>query len=218
MVSPASFLLYRYSHSAFNLHVKDATSPMNAFINKLARFMAWLGGAVLCLLIIITCTSIIGRLLNTFGNSEFLKSNFAFLSEFLKMFGPINGDFEMVEAGVAFAIMAFLPWCQLTRSHATVELFTAALPGTVNRVLMLLWEAVFAFVLIIIAWRLYVGTTDKIRFGETTFMLQFPVWWGYAACFAAACVACIVAVYAVWLRGVDIVQGAKRVDGVGSAE
>ncbi|MEO0909282.1 MAG: TRAP transporter small permease [Pseudomonadota bacterium] len=179
---------------------------MTAMVHKLARLMALIGGTVLSLLILITCVSILGRLLNTFGHSDFIKSNLTFLSDFLTQFGPIVGDFELVEAGVAFAIMAFLPLCQLTRSHASVELFTSALPERFNRYLSLLWEAIFAFVLVIIAWRLYVGTTDKMRYGETTFMLQFPVWWGYAACCAAAVIACLVAIYAVWLRIVDIRQ------------
>ena len=157
-------------------------------MHLLARGMALFGGAVLVCLIIITCNSVAVRILNTLGHSETIKESLPAVSGFLTKFGPIVGDFELVEAGVAFAIMAFLPWCQLNRAHATVELFTGFLPSRYNQILALLWEALFAFVLVIITWRLYVGTTDKMRYGETTFLLQFPVWWGYAACAAAAAV------------------------------
>ncbi len=57
-----------------------------------------IGGVVLVLLTIMTCISIVGRAGLTIG------------------LRPVKGDFELIEAGVAFAIFAFLPWCQFTRS------------------------------------------------------------------------------------------------------
>jgi hypothetical protein len=41
-------------------------------------------------------------------------------------------------------------------------------------------------VLILISWRLYEGLLSKMSNGETTFLLQFPIWWAYAASFAAS--------------------------------
>ncbi len=185
---------------------------MHAFITTIARFMAYLGGAVLTGLILVTGLSVLGRGLNTLGHSDFFEGQtfFPSFTGFLQSFGPINGDFEIVEAGVAFAIMACIPWCQLQRGHAKVELFTSFMPHALNRSLTLLWEVLFAFILIIIAWRLYVGMTDKMRFGETTFMLQFPIWWGYAACTFAAFVACIVALYSVWQYILDLRSSADE--------
>ncbi len=43
--------------------------------------------------------------------------------------------------------------------------------------------------------KLFAGLEDKLRYGETTLMLQFPVWQAYAPSFAASVVAAIVAVY-----------------------
>lgn len=180
---------------------------MHRLVFRLAKFMAILGGLVLVLLICITCLSVLGRMANTLGHSDFIKDNLSFLSAGLTGLGPIKGDFELVEAGVAFAIVAFLPWCQLNRAHANVELFTVFLSDRVNRFLSFLWEVIFALALVLIAWRLYVGTTDKIRYGETTFLLQFPVWWGFALCTAAAVVAGFVAIYSAWLHGRELVAG-----------
>ncbi|MGI9350393.1 MAG: TRAP transporter small permease [Rhizobiaceae bacterium] len=179
-------------------------NTLDMFMRRLAKWMALLGGAVLICLIAVTCISVIGRLLNTIGHYDILETEFPFISNLLIKFGPIVGDFEIIEAGIAFSIMAFLPWCQLNRAHAIVEIFTGFLPGILNRMLGFIWEALFAFVMIIIAWRLYVGTTDKMRFEETTFMLQFPVWWGYAACTFAAIIACIISIYSVWLHARDL--------------
>ncbi|MEM7214539.1 MAG: TRAP transporter small permease [Pseudomonadota bacterium] len=185
---------------------------MNTIMHKLARWMAFLGGTVLLCLVAITCISVLGRILNTVGHYPFVKENIAFLSNLLTKAGPIVGDFELVEAGVAFAIMAFLPWCQLNRAHAAVELFTGFLPKTPNRLLAMFWEILFAAVMVIITWRIYVGTTDKMRYGETTFMLQYPVWWGYAACTIAAGVACIIAIYSAWLHTKDFFDPKQGTD------
>ena len=111
------------------------------------------------------------------------------------------------------AIFLFLPWCQLNRKHATVELLTNAFPRSLNRLLSLLWEAVFAGAILLIAWRLVVGMSDKMRYGETTFLLQMPVWWAFAACSFAAFFASLVAVYCVYLRAAETASGsAVQVD------
>jgi TRAP-type C4-dicarboxylate transport system permease small subunit len=132
---------------------------------------------VLCLLILMTSASIAGRALIDLG------------------LGPVPGDFELVEAGIAFAVFAFLPICQLRAGHATVDVFTSALPDGVNRVLLAVWEVLATVVLALIAWRLGAGLVSKVGNGETTFLLQFPVWWAYAASLAPAVVAVIVAVW-----------------------
>jgi len=184
---------------------------MHLLLHKLSRIMALLGGIVLILLIVITTLSVIGRSLNTIGHNGFVETNLGFLAPVFTRFGPINGDFELVEAGVAFAILAFFPWCIINRGHATVDIFTSFLPDKPNRFLVFLWEGLFAIVLLVISWRLFVGTSDKLRYGETTFLLQFPVWWGFAACFAASVVAAIVGVYSAWMRGAELIAPAEKV-------
>ena len=174
---------------------------MHRLMTGLAKALAIAGGLVLVALIALTCLSVIGRLLNGVGHADFVKANLAFLAPLFQAFGPINGDYELVEAGIALAIFLFLPWCQLNRGHATVELFTSKLPLAANRGLALFWELVFAAALALITWRLIVGMGDKMRYGETTFLLQMPVWWAFAACSIAAVLASIVAVYCVYLRG-----------------
>jgi len=41
---------------------------------------------------------------------------------------------------------------------------------------------------------------SKRRYGETTFLLQFPVWWSYAASLLAAIVAAVAGVYMALVR------------------
>lgn len=182
---------------------------MHKLIHLLARGLALIGGIALVLLIAITVISIVGRTGATLAYSEFVQSSLTVLSDALVAsgIGPINGDFEMVEMGIAFAIFCFLPWCQLTSGHATVDLFTSALPERVNRFLIFFWEVVLALAIILIAWRLGVGMSDKMRYGETTFLLQVPVWYGFAASFAASIAAALVAIYVAAIRGIEFWTG-----------
>jgi TRAP-type C4-dicarboxylate transport system permease small subunit len=106
----------------------------------LARTLAIIGGVVLTALVLLTCVSVIGRGGNTLGHSDFLTGILPGFADMLNEFGPVTGDFEVVEAGIAFAIFAFLPICQLHGGHATVDVFTNMMPKRFNRVIMAFWE------------------------------------------------------------------------------
>lgn len=173
---------------------------VHSLMLKTARFMAIVGGCVLVALIAITCISVLGRSANTVGHTPWVEQLLAPLAEWLQMLGPVRGDFELVEAGVAFAIFAFLPWCQMVQGHATVDLFTSHLPAAIRRFLTMAWEFLLALALALITWRLIVGTLDKAGNGETTFLLQFPVWWAFALCSVAAVVATVVSFYVALVR------------------
>lgn len=170
---------------------------MKTAIERLARAMAVLGGVVLTALVVLTCVSVLGRGLNSMGHSDWLGAVSQSLADGLIAagVGPITGDFELVEAGIAFAIFAFLPICQLYAGHATVDVFTSRLSDRVNTWLVAFWDVILTLVILLITWRLGAGLADKLGNGETTFLLQFPIWWSYAASFAAAVVASVTAIY-----------------------
>lgn len=182
---------------------------MLKLMERLARLMAVLGGLVLTFLVVLTCLSVLGRGLNTLGHSAFLTSLSEAVATALIATGvaPITGDFELVEAGIAFAIFAFLPYAQLHHGHATVDIFATSFPHWFNRFLIVFWEFALSAVIVLITWRLFAGMQGKMSNGETTFLLQFPVWWAYGASFIAACTASIVAVYCAVARVLDIVTG-----------
>ena len=184
-------------------------SFMQNLVDRLARLFALLGGAVLTALIAMVCASIVGRTLNGLLHADALQTTVPGLANWLLGLGigPILGDFEIVEAGMAFAIFAFLPICQWRGAHASVDIFTAALPRGVNRSLRLLTEIVFAAVLVLLAWYLTLGGLSKLRSGQTTLLLEFPVWWSYAASIVALWVAALVGVYVAILRAVEVFTG-----------
>ena len=190
---------------------------MNKFMTTIAKWMALLGGAVLVLLIVITCLSVIGRSLNTIGHYDYLEDNVAFIAHFFQYFKPISGDFEIVEAGIAFAILSFFPWCSLNRGHATVDIFTSGLSDSKNRFLAFFWEVIFFAIITLITWRMFVGMSDKMRYGETTLLLQTPVWWGFAVCAFASSVATMVAGYSAYCRFQELRRGFDLTHASGSA-
>ena len=49
----------------------------------------------------------------------------------------------------------------------------------------------------VVTWRLCLGMLDKRGYGETTFILQFPVWWSFAAALLGAAVFTLVCAYTV---------------------
>ncbi|MBO6865890.1 MAG: TRAP transporter small permease [Pseudomonadota bacterium] len=182
---------------------------MLTLVEKIARFTAILGGLILTVLVVLTCISVIGRGLNTFGHSDFLEAYAPAFGDMLLATGvaPITGDFELVEAGVAFAIFSFLPICQLYGAHATVDIFTSMLSKRVNEVLMIVWEIALTAIVILITWRLFEGMQDKMKYGETTFLLQFPIWQSYAASLVPAVIASLVGVYCSYARIIGFVTG-----------
>jgi TRAP-type C4-dicarboxylate transport system permease small subunit len=181
---------------------------MRNLATQAARLIAICGGLVLTVLIVLICISVIGRSLNGLlhGWIGALVPGVSAWALDLGV-GPINGDFELVEAGVAFAIFAFLPLCQISAGHASVDIFTAKLPTRINRVLLLAIEVIFAVVLIAIAYQLYNGMLSKQRYGDTTFLLQFPIWWAYAASLSGSILTAVISLYVAGIRALELMRG-----------
>lgn len=182
---------------------------MRNLATQAARLMAICGGLVLTVLIVLICISVIGRSFNGLLHGWIGVAMPSVSAWALDLgVGPINGDFELVEAGVAFAIFAFLPLCQMSAGHASVDIFTAKLPRRSNRVLQLAIDVIFAVVLIAIAYQLYNGMLSKQRYGDTTFLLQFPIWWAYAASLSGSILTAVIALYLAGIRAVELLRGA----------
>ena len=146
----------------------------------LARMAALAGGGVLLLLVGLIVLSVTGRALVPIGMQ------------------PVPGDFELVEIGIAFAVFAFLPWCHLCDGHAKVDLLADRLCPAARHALSALAEVLMLAAAAFIAWRLAAGMADKRLDHETTYILQLPLWWAYAAALAGAVVFVIVAAWSLW--------------------
>lgn len=164
-------------------------------MRKLAAAMAVLGGLALIAVILSTVISVTGRGLIPFG---------------LK---PIHGDFELVELGTGFAVFAFLGWCQINRQHASVEILTMRMGPRANRIIDLVADLLMLGVALLITIKHGEGMLDKMSYGETTFILQYPIWWAYAAGLAGAIVFVLVCVNCVLLSLHALMTGKTRESG-----
>ncbi|MEJ6390824.1 TRAP transporter small permease [Gymnodinialimonas ulvae] len=175
----------------------------------LSRLMAILGGIMLSVLILLTVFAILGRLVDRLFHWMVEAEVMAGLGQWMidAGVGPILGTFELIEAGVAFVIFAFLPICQITGGHATVDVFTSGMSLRANRVLRGVTEVVFAGVMVLIATQLFGGLLTKFNSGQTTLELQLPVWYSYAIGFVGAALTSVVAVYLAVVRVVEMVSG-----------
>lgn len=126
-------------------------------VEKVVTWWALAGGAVLLAVIAVNILTVLGALVGK----------------------PFPGDFELTEMGVAVAVFAFLPWCQLTGANVTADIFTS---GAGPRLLGLLGSlaalvaVVFALLLL---WRMTLGAIDQRNYSYMTTILQIPIWYGF---------------------------------------
>ncbi|MHC0052919.1 TRAP transporter small permease [Actibacterium sp. D379-3] len=172
---------------------------------RLARGLALCGGLVLIAVALVTAASITGRALTGIG------------------LGPVTGDYELVEAGCAIAVFAFLPWCQLQRGHVAVDIVIRTLPARAQALFALLGDTAITLASVVILWRLWLGFGEKFPYGadrlraalsmggrpyfpETTYELGLPVWIPFALALIGAALFFLVSLYTMW-RSLNLALG-----------
>ena len=129
------------------------------WLARAARLTTLAGGAMLCAVAAVVVVSVGGRYL--FGR-------------------PIEGDYELVEMGMAVAIFLCFPYCHLTGTNLVAEFFSTGFGPRTKLALDALSDAAFALVAAVFTWRLGVGLGRKLAQHDTTMLLAIPVWIGYA--------------------------------------
>ncbi len=130
---------------------------LSGLASSLIKGWAMLGGLALLCVVMVNVVSVIGGI----------------------VWKPFPGDFEMTEVGVAVAVFAFLPYCQLTGSNVSADIFTSkASPRTVA-FCTLLGSIVAFFFSLLLFWRMYLGMLDQKAYNYTTAILQFSHWIAY---------------------------------------
>lgn len=124
-------------------------------LELLAKVCAIAAGALLTLITLMTCVSVIGR--NTSG-------------------WTIVGDFELTGAAAGAAIALFMPWCQLRRGNIMVDFFTARASAATQRRLERLGALLLALLMGLMTWRSALGGLNAWRSQSGSMMLGFPEW------------------------------------------
>jgi len=173
----------------------------------LAWFSALVGGVALLAVMLMTTVSVAGMSASKLG--KLLKKSYDTVVEPLLALGPIPGETEMVEAGMAFIIFAFLPLVTLNKGHAEVAILTGFFGKGVNRLIDLLSDSLMFAVALFLGYRHLLGSIDKFHNGETSWILLYPVWWGYGAALFGAGVWVVVSGYCVLRSGEALVTGRR---------
>lgn len=127
------------------------------FVRSLVLYWALGGGLLLFLVVFLNTFSVVGGIV---GN-------------------PIPGDFELTEMGVAIAVFAFLPYCQLTNANVTADIFTSRASPK--------WIALFGLISALVAlafslllfWCMSHGMVDRYNYQYTSAILLIPMWIPY---------------------------------------
>jgi len=87
---------------------------------------------------------------------------------------------------VSIVICAIPPILLAKRAgSSTAEFFTSGLPGRWQVALDVVHDLIFALIAALLAWRLGGGMVDKVENGDSSILLQIPLWWPYTVAVAS---------------------------------
>ena len=155
-----------------------AVSRALQIVSRVSDRLALAGGVLLMALAVLVAVSVITRWLTSRG---------------------IPGDFELMQMGLALAVFAFMPMCQLRGGNLFVDTFTTRLPEGARRCLDGLWALVYAIVAGLIAVMMVVGAAETMASGTRSMVLGLPIGWPIA----------IAAILAMWLTVVVLITALR---------
>jgi len=158
----------------------EAEDFAGKWLGRICRWFAVIGGAVLVAMTVMSVASIVGRSL--FGK-------------------PVPGDFELIQIGCAICVAAFLPWCQMQGGNIIVDFFTVRASARAQAWLDVFGALLLTAVMLLVAWRTGVGALTVKASGETSMIMGFPSWIGYAFMvpgFALTAIAGLYTAYGAW--------------------
>lgn len=128
---------------------------LTCLAHAVLKLWALFGGVILLSLVIMTAASAISNLL--FNR-------------------PFRGDYEIVKHGVAIAAFTFLPYCQITYSNVTVDIFTERMSDRLKNAAVLLSSLIAAGLAALLFRQMWLGMWDYITYREVMTSLPIPLW------------------------------------------
>ncbi|MYM55280.1 TRAP transporter small permease subunit [Thalassovita mangrovi] len=193
-------------------------------ITRFAAGLALLGGLGLIFATLVTCLSIILKLVRRVLDGMFGSGP---IGDALPWLHAILGEEELVTYGVGFALFAALPWVMIRSGHIRIDLFEPVFGRRLNRFLNLIADialAAIAYLILTRQWFLiikkargskepfgnlllqgdFAQAADRISTNQESQILGLPLWPTYIV--AEICVAAflIVACFCVWRSARDL--------------
>ncbi len=133
----------------------DHRGPYGRLLLLLAKWFAYPGGLVFIALVLMSVVSIVGR----------------------KLFGaPVPGDVELLQLSSAFASATFFAYCHLMHGDVKVDFFTANMTSGRRLILDSIGSLLVGLLGALLAWRTAAGAISLKEAGETSAILELPVW------------------------------------------
>lgn len=133
----------------------EPRGPYGRLLFALAKGFAYAGGTVFIALVIMSVASIVGR----------------------KLFSsPVPGDVEVLQLSAAFASATFFAHCHLMRGDVKVDFFTAHMASSRRVLLDSIGSLLVGLLGALLAWRTAVGAMSLKEGGESSAILELPVW------------------------------------------
>jgi TRAP-type C4-dicarboxylate transport system permease small subunit len=161
------------------VHDSVVSTPFSRLLGALSAFSALFGGTVLVGLALMVCASIALRATG---------------------FSPIQGDFELLQVGLAVAVGGFLPWCHLKGSNIYIDFVTARASTRTQLRLEAFAGVLVAIMMALVSWRAGAGALAAKASGEVTMIRGFPLWISYMLMTPGLVLTSLVALEIAWRR------------------
>lgn len=156
-----------------------ASTPFSRLLTALCAISALFGGVVLVALALMVCASIALRATG---------------------FSPIQGDFELLQVGLAIAVGGFLPWCHLKGGNIYIDFMTARVSTRTQCRLEAFAGVLVAIMMALVSWRAGAGALAAKASGEVTMIRGFPLWISYMLMTPGLVLTSLVALEIAWRR------------------
>jgi TRAP-type C4-dicarboxylate transport system permease small subunit len=156
--------------------VSEHTNKVARATDVVTSAAAFVAGAVLILLMLLTTADVAGRY---FFNS------------------PINGVFDLTHIAVSIMTFLGLAYCGYRGGHVVIELLYDKLPTRARRILNRVINLAGCVLFAMIAWRTLVQSIDVREMGEASQMMELPL-------FPLYCVVAFGAGLFAWVMGLRV--------------
>lgn len=151
-------------------------------LERVVRWLALLGGAIVLAVVAMTVVSVIGRY-------------------FFSL--PVRGDFEITELACGVAAFLFFPYTQIQGQNLIADFFSAKMSPRRRTLLDAIHTLIFAAVAAFFGWRLFEGMLDKYASHAKSMLIGIPIWWGYLIAAPASLVLAAVCLWGAWRSFTD---------------
>ena len=123
---------------------------------------------------------------------------------------PVPGENEIVQVGIAVAVFAFLPYCQLTNANISADIFTSKMGPRAIAVLTLIGALVALLFSLLLVYTKWNALQDYREFVETTAIMQFPIWMAFVPILASLALLVMAAAISIYESFDDMRTGRSR--------